>query len=559
MKKILNVFRPAVVVLLILILFFSCKRDQFSNTLNLPGNGKSILVVIGGDTSYTLLKRALDTTQLSGVLNIYGTITLFAPTNTAFKKYFARKKISGLSQMKLDTLKNLLQYHLYAQSYPSSFFLTGSLPTTTVEGDYIGMNISKGLNNTVLNGTVNITKRDIPVTNGVVHQIDDVLEPPANTILGWLKTQPQYSIILQAFQQTGLDASLLNVVETDPSNILYGKPVKKMRTVFLETNAVFQQAGINSFDDLAKKYSNSYKTTKQYTNATDSLNIFVKYHCLPREYFLSSVRDEYQQSYSNGDFLIFNITGGLAINKHPVYKITLNPTTGKNDTLTTNPFVGIDVANSNVVASNGIINTVSSILNVYIPTPIKVEVLFNPGNGYAIKTSTGAASTFTTGNMNSWNQDTTLQVGVPWLKWGYTSANMNFDTGPFAPGVTLKYNQLATADPYWLQLTTPQVLKGKYDIYLIYAMQNVYNSNGTTDTNVLFTWDGVQLGDLVNLYSATDAFGNTVVNGLSNAKRIERKLGTVTLTTLAAHKFKQTTLSLNTRTYFYSIQLRPVN
>jgi hypothetical protein len=155
--------------------------------------------------------------------------------------------------------------------------------------------------------------------------------------------------------------------------------------------------------------------------------------------------------------------------------------------------------------------------------------------------------------MNSWSLDTTLQSGVPWLKWGYTSAAMNFDTGPFAPAVTLKYNQLTTTDPYFLILTTPQILKGKYDIYLIYGMQNV-----GPDCNTLFSWDGQQLGDLVNLYSGSDAFGNIVVNGLLSGKIIQRKLGTVNLTTLAAHKFKQQTLSLNTRTYYYSIELRPV-
>lgn len=554
MRTTINIFRVPIAILLILAMF-SCKRGEFSKTLNLPGNGSSILVLLGSDTSYSILKRALDTTHLSSALNIYGAMTLFAPNNTAFRKYFARKKISGLSGMKLDTLTNILQYHLYAQAYPSSYFLTGSLATTTVEGDYIGMNISKGLNNTVLNGSVNIIKRDIPVTNGVVHVIDDVLIPPANTILGWLKTQPQYSIMLQAFQQTGLDASLIDVIETDPNNILYGKPVKKMRTVFLENNTVLAAAGINSFDDLARKFSNSYNTSKSYTSATDSLNIFVKYHCLPREYFISSVRDEYQESYSTGDFLIFNITGGLAINKHPVYKITYNTVTLKYDTITTNPFVGIDVTNSNVVAKNGIVNAVSTLMPVYTPAPVKVEVLFNPGNNYPIKTNTGAASTFTTGNMNSWSQDTTLQVGVPWLKWGWAanSNNMNFDTGPFAPGVTLKYNQLTTPDPYYLILTTPQILKGKYDIYLIYGTQNVLS------TSVLFTWDGQPLGDLVDLQTGTDAFGNIVVNGTKNSARIERKLGTVTLSKLSIHKFKQNTISLNSRTYFYSIQLRPVN
>jgi uncharacterized surface protein with fasciclin (FAS1) repeats len=555
MKKISNVLKAATVALLLMLTLFACKRSEFNGTLNLQTNSKSILVLLNSDTTYTILRRALDTTQLTGVLNVYGSITLFAPTNQAFKKYFKRKGITGLSQMKIDTLKNILQYHLYGQTYTSASFLTGSLPTTTVEGDYIGMNISAGLKGTLLNSTVNVTKLDVPVTNGIVHNIDDVLEPPVNTIIGWLKTQPQYSIMTEAFQKTGLDASLLNVVETDPGNIQYGKPAKKMRTVFLETNDVLKAANINSFDDLAKKYSNSYNTTKAYTSPTDSLNIFIKYHTLNKQYFISTVRDEYQETYSAGDFLIFNISGGLAINRHPVYKITYNPVTLKFDTVTTNPFVPIDIAKSNVVAKNGIVNSVSSVLAVYNPAPVLVRVKYNPGNNFAVKTSTGAAASWTTANMAAWGRDTLLQVGVPWLKWYMSqNGNMNFDNGPFTPDVTYKYNQNNAPDAYWLELTTPQILKGKYDVYIIHA-----NQNSNVESNVLFTLDGVQFGDLVNMISIVDAFGNSIPNANMSQKRTERKLGTVNFTRLQVHKFRQTTVSVNTRVYWYALEFRPVN
>ncbi len=547
MKKTLNIFKTTLVFLIIVTLF-SCKRNEFSGTLNLQANNKSILALLKNDTTFSILLQALDTTRISGLLNVYGSTTLFAPTNDAFRKYFQRKGKASLTQVNMDTLKNVMLYHIYALQYGSSFFLTGSLPVTTVEGDYIGMDISKGLKNTVLNNTVNVIKLDVPVTNGVVHVIDDVLEPPVNTLYSWIRSQPQYSIIAEAFQKTGADLDILSKVEFDNSQIIYGLPFKKMKTIFLETNDVLSKAGINSFDDLARKYSNSYKTTKQYTNPSDSLNIFVRYHCLGREYFVSSIREEYIESLNPGDFLIFNITQGITINKHDETTIV------NGQPVTTSVSVKVDIDKSNIVTKNGIVNSVASVLSVYNPKPVLVITRYNPGP-VAVTLVNGTKSTFTNSLMNTLKNDPAGQAAVPWLKWEYFTNSMNFDVVAAAFGTepTLKYNQATSGDPYYMQLTTSQIFKGKYDVYLIYALQS------NIDHNVLFTWDGKQFGDLVNLNSLTDAFGNIVVNATKTQQKMQRKLGTVTLTELKQHTLKTQVLIDNSRIYFHSLELRPSN
>ncbi|RYZ52776.1 MAG: fasciclin domain-containing protein, partial [Sphingobacteriales bacterium] len=277
MKAISTVFR-SLLALVLVCAAFSCKTNDFGGKLELESNNKSILSLLKNDPSFSILRRALDTTEISGLLNVYGSVTLFAPTDEAFKKYFQRKNISGLSDIDKQTLKDLLQYHLYAQTYASSFFLTGTLPVTTVAGDYIRMDISNGLKNTVLNNTVNISKIDVPVTNGVVHVINDVLEPPAHTLSAWIKSQPQYSIMAEALEKTGIGPALLDAVEYDNTQIVYGRPLKKMKTIFLESNEVLRAANINSFEDLARKYSNTYNSGKEYSSPSDSLNIFMRYH-----------------------------------------------------------------------------------------------------------------------------------------------------------------------------------------------------------------------------------------------------------------------------------------
>ncbi|MES2458027.1 MAG: fasciclin domain-containing protein [Bacteroidota bacterium] len=559
MKSTLTVFRW-LLTLLIVGTFISCKTNDFGGKLELEKNNKSILAFLNNDPAYSILRRALDTTEISGLLNVYGSVTLFAPTNDAFNKYFKRKNISGLSQLSLPDLKDLLQYHLYAQAYGSSFFLTGTLPATTVEGDYIRMDISNGLKNTLLNNTVPISKLDVPVTNGVVHVIDDVLEPPVNTLSAWIKSQPQYSIMAEALEKTGVDLALLNTVEYDNNTIVYGRPLKKMKTIFLETNDVLKEANINSFDDLARKYSNSYNTTKAYSSLADSLNIFVRYHVINKGYFVSGIREEIVEASRPGDFLIFNITGGITINKRNVTS-TVNGVP-----VTRSVSVGLNLANSNIVAKNGVVNSVSSVLSVYNPQPVKVSVRYIPTD-LNITLMNGTKATFSKDWMQSVGvrDNPAAQVGVPWLKWYFTNATMNWDAAAAAFGadLTLKYNKsdkVTPADPYWLELTTPQVFKGKYDVYLIYAMQNanLTGSNMTVE-NVLFTFDGNQLGDLVNLFSGADAFGNLLPNGLKNGQRVERKLGTVTFTELKSHTFKTDVLSTNSRIYFHSLEFRPTN
>lgn len=89
--------------------------------------------------------------------------------------------------MEKEELKKLLHYHLFDQTYGSGFFISGSLPTATVEGNFIQMDISSGIKNTILNNTIKVDSLDISATNGVVHVINDVLEPPTQTIYTWLK------------------------------------------------------------------------------------------------------------------------------------------------------------------------------------------------------------------------------------------------------------------------------------------------------------------------------------------------------------------------------------
>lgn len=546
--KLLNILKPLLIGWVAFSLI-SCKREIDPAILKLEATNKSILTYLKNNPSYSILVRALDTTKLSAVLNLYGTMTLFAPTDAAFKKYFDRKKISGLSQMNLDTLTKLLKYHVYARQYESGSFLSGSLPAPTVEGSYIRMDISKGLKNVILNNSVKVDTLNIPATNGVIHSIDDVLEPPTQTLMAWIKAQPEYSIMAEAFQKTGVDTAILNKTFYDSSKLVFGLPSMKYLTVFLETDQVLKSAGINSFDDLAKRFSNTYTTTKNYTNIADSLNIFLRYHIVDRRYFVSDIREDFLETFNSGNYLIFTTTPGISINKNIEQKIVFNPTTGKNDTTYITTEVKLDYDKSNQITKNGIVNSVSSVMSVFTPRPVTVEqYIFGAPEDRDFTLPDGTVTTFGDGLWNQLKMDPAGQSIVWWLKWEIPSGTNQWvaNYGRVCGDFILRVNNATI--PYWFEVKTKTIFKGTYDVFIVGP-----GSNGT----ILTFWDGNALGGVHNMSNGKNSYGENP-KVFQPCSRQAMRVGTVKLTENSSHKLKIQTVTASTSIYWYQIALVPV-
>ena len=535
-----------VLVAISLLAAYSCKSRLENAPLNLESNNRSILKYLQNDSNYTILVRALEITNLSAMLNIYGSYTLFAPTNTAFKTYLSAKGLADITAMDKVALLGLLKYHLYNEQYGSSYFTSGSLPTTTVSGDFIKMDISNGVKNTILNNSVKVDSLDIPVTNGVVHVIENVLDPPSLTLYNWMKSQPEYSILVEAFEKTNNVSLIPDHLEYDSLKIVYGQPELKKYTIFLESNDVLEAEGIKTFDDLARKYSDSYKTTKTYTDSNDSLNIFIRYHCLPQNLFVSDFRDDYLGTVSQGDFLIFNTTGGISLNRHSEDKQVLNPVTGLYETVTNTVKVELDLNKSNQVTKNGVVHAVKSVLAVYNPKPVLVVQLFAGAPADRTITLLDGTTSSIISQFANLNNNPEGQSVVWWLKWASNGGLSLATNAAFNGDYALKAFKPLN---YWVELTTKPVFKGKYDVYL------VYTRNNNQPMNYFVYFDGVQMGDMVGLHLTKDPFGNTWVPGTG------KKLGTVNLTELTQHKFKVLMVNHNVANIldYYSLELRPTN
>ncbi|UOQ65057.1 fasciclin domain-containing protein [Hymenobacter volaticus] len=130
---------------------------------------------------FTLLLEALQRPAASALLAAAASnssnITVFAPTDAAFRAALTALNLQSLSQVPDATLVAILQKHIVSSGRRfSSDLAPGNL--TTLNGNITVAAVANGF--TVRGGTgtaANITTANVLATNGVVHVIDQVLLP----------------------------------------------------------------------------------------------------------------------------------------------------------------------------------------------------------------------------------------------------------------------------------------------------------------------------------------------------------------------------------------------
>jgi uncharacterized surface protein with fasciclin (FAS1) repeats len=133
---------------------------------------KNIVDIASHDKNLSTLVTAIKAADLVDTLKGSGPFTVFAPTNAAFDKLPPGTLDKLLHDKK--QLTDILTYHVISGEVMSKDIKNSS--PATVEGQTIEINkTDKGV--TVNNA--NVTQADIKASNGVIHEIDTVLMPPA--------------------------------------------------------------------------------------------------------------------------------------------------------------------------------------------------------------------------------------------------------------------------------------------------------------------------------------------------------------------------------------------
>jgi uncharacterized surface protein with fasciclin (FAS1) repeats len=251
---------------------------------------------------FSILAEAMDISGLAGMLNSYGTYTLFAPSNTGFETYFNDAGIGGLQDMDSTSIRELLVYHILNKERLTTDLSPGFSSDTTATGDYMVFDMSRGDGTIHVNSKSRIYKADRRVSNGVVHHIENVLIPPNFTIWNYLGNSPAYKIFAAALKETGYKS------EADEVDLRNGK-LNTTYTFFAESDEVFAADGMQSLADLKSELA----------DRDSDLDEFVSYHIIKDKRLNGAIFSFMFQNEGyvtmNGKSINANIDLGLVFNQ----------------------------------------------------------------------------------------------------------------------------------------------------------------------------------------------------------------------------------------------------
>jgi len=137
--------------------------------LTVPTNVSDTLV----NAKLTAAYGALNATGLLGAVNGLKDVTIFAPNNSAFSNI-----ASVLANASKETLVSTLEYHVINGSKPLYSTSLSNTTVKTLQGNELTVRIING--SVFVNGAKVITP-DVLIAGGVVHVIDQVLNPSNTT------------------------------------------------------------------------------------------------------------------------------------------------------------------------------------------------------------------------------------------------------------------------------------------------------------------------------------------------------------------------------------------
>lgn len=235
MKTSMYRFQSAIAAIALVAVLTSCKKSDDDTPAM---DSKNIVQVASSDNQFSILAAAVTKAGLASTLSGPGPFTVFAPTNDAFNKLFAKLGVSGLNDLSAETLKPILLNHVISGNIKAADITTGYVATMNNTGpaqNKVKVFILKGANVTVDGSKVIIA--DVMASNGTIHAVDNVIMPAS--VVGQAINNPMFSILVQAV----VKAKLVDALSA-------AGPF----TVFAPTNdafnALFTKLGVTGISDL---------------------------------------------------------------------------------------------------------------------------------------------------------------------------------------------------------------------------------------------------------------------------------------------------------------------
>ncbi len=160
-------------IMLTTLLIVSCGGDD-------DDNDTSIIDELEDNSDYSTLLLAIDTAELRETLDdLDATFTLFAPDNDAFAAFLTNENITAEELLASENLADILLYHVIPNDAILAAEAIGSAGNQVVTANMDSIHLSL-IGESLLVNLSTVTATDTIVDNGVIHELNGVLTPPAD-------------------------------------------------------------------------------------------------------------------------------------------------------------------------------------------------------------------------------------------------------------------------------------------------------------------------------------------------------------------------------------------
>jgi transforming growth factor-beta-induced protein len=285
---------PALLIMGVLF-FSSCNNDDDMEDMG----EKNVVEVAASAGQFTILIEAAQKAGLAEYLSNTDGITVFAPTDAAFKTLLADLGATSLNDIPTADLTNILLYHVIGSKAMSTDLKSGYFPTLSKSaGNSISMYISVE-GGVSINKNTKVTTADVAAKNGVIHVVDKVILPPS--VVNIALDNDNFSILVQAVVKAGLVDALSG---------------KGPFTVFAPTNAaftaLFAQLGISGIDNLT----------------AEQLIPILTYHVVSGNVLSTGLSNGNVPTLNAGKSLNVNLSSGVKINDSEVVAANIQGSNG---------------------------------------------------------------------------------------------------------------------------------------------------------------------------------------------------------------------------------------
>jgi uncharacterized surface protein with fasciclin (FAS1) repeats len=453
---------------LLLIYGYSCKKVQIVSTTTTDVNIYTYLQEHAD--SFSQVTTLIDRAGYASFLNAYGTYTFFVPTNSAMRTYL-QSIGKTIDQLQATDAQALLKLHLIQDTLNTNSFTDGKLPIPTMLGQYLitGESNEHGISLYSVNRQANIIQPNIFCANGIIHALDNVLRPATLTVAQMISQDPKYSIFTQALKETGYYDSL-NIVKNPDTT-------RTFLTLLAQPDQTFIDSGFQNYAAFKARFCQ----TGDPRNPLDSLNLFVAYHILPKALYLADIIS----SQSHTTLAPLEVVTSSYVSATQTALINDDVFNGVHE-----QGVVLDRPTSDNTATNGVVHNADALITmrIRIPTPVYWDVADFPEIRrlplYFRRQNYTFAADPTHTNIKTISWDATSNGGVTYTYTSSPSQNYYF-------GEYLVIGMGATGNrPAWLQLTTPLIVKGKYNVWICYRTQK---QSSSSNIQLQATFDGQPL------------------------------------------------------------------